>query len=61
MMPCGPREWGNKYVPVPVLPALMLVDGDLNGVTELTLHDLYLSILALFVITTCTVVGGRLW
>jgi hypothetical protein len=42
---------------MPVLPALMILDSDLNSVAELALHDLNGRIFALFILATCAVVG----
>jgi hypothetical protein len=49
--------YGRINVPMPVLPALMIFDGDLDCVAELALHDLDGRIFALFVLATCAVVG----
>ena len=49
------------HVPVLVLPALVVLDSDLDSVAELALGDLDFSILALRVDASCTVVGRRLW
>jgi NhaP-type Na+/H+ or K+/H+ antiporter len=46
---------------MPVLPAHMVLDGDLDGIAKLALHDLDAGILALFVLTSCAVVGRSLW
>jgi hypothetical protein len=48
-------------IPVPVLPALMILDSDLDGIAEFAFHDLDSSILALLVLTSCAVVGRSLW
>jgi hypothetical protein len=49
------------YVPVLVRPALVLLDGDLDSVAELALCDFDLSVFALSIDASCTVVGRRLW
>jgi hypothetical protein len=49
------------YVPVLVRPALVLLDGDLDSVAELALGDLDLSLFALSIDASCTVVGRCLW
>jgi hypothetical protein len=49
------------YIPVLVLPTLVLMDGDLNSIAELALENLDCSCFALRVDATCTVVGRCLW
>jgi len=47
-------------LPMPVLPARVLLDGDLDGIAEFALRDLDLGVLALFVGTPSAIVGRRL-
>jgi hypothetical protein len=44
-------------IPVSILPALMVLDGDLDGIAILALEDFDTSVLALFVLATSAVVG----
>jgi hypothetical protein len=48
-------------IPMPVLPALVIVDGDLDAVAKLALHDLDCIVFALLVLASCAVVGRSLW
>jgi hypothetical protein len=42
---------------MPVLPALVILDSDLDGIAEFAFHDLDGSILALFILASCAVIG----
>jgi hypothetical protein len=57
----GADGYRRRSLPVPVLPALMILDGDLDGIAELAFGDLDGSVLALLVLTSCTIVGAHLW
>lgn len=50
----------QKIIPVPILPALMILDGDLDCVAEFALQDFDTAFLAFFVLATCAVVGRSL-
>jgi hypothetical protein len=50
-----------ETLPMPVLPALMILDGDLDCISVLPFGDLDAGILALLVLATCAVVGTLLW
>ena len=50
-----------ETLPMPVLPALMILDGDLDCISELPFGDLDAGILALLVLANRAVVGRLLW
>jgi hypothetical protein len=47
-------------IPMTILPALVLVDRDLNGITKLALFDLDGGIFASFVLAASALVGRNL-